>query len=100
VLRSTPSALANLVRRLGRQSPNAQYRRRLHPAVLNRAILDEVVVVTGEEAFAAARLLARSEGIVAGVSSGAAVHAALKIASRSNMAGKTIVILLADTGER
>jgi cysteine synthase A len=70
------------------------------PAVLNRNILDEVVAVSDEEAFAAARRLARSEGIVAGVSAGAAVHAALKIASRPDMAGKTIVVLLADTGER
>lgn len=70
------------------------------PEVLNRAILDEVVAVTDEEAFNCARRLAREEGILAGVSSGAALHAALAIASRDDAAGKMIVVLLADTGER
>lgn len=70
------------------------------PEVLNRSILDEIIVVTDEEAFACTRLLGRREGIVAGVSSGAAVHAALAIASRKDAAGKTIVVLLPDTGER
>ncbi len=70
------------------------------PAVLNRAILDEVMAVTDDEALNCARRLARQEGIVAGVSSGAALHAALTIASRRDMAGKMIVVLLADTGER
>lgn len=70
------------------------------PAVLNRSILDEVVTVTDEEAFACARRLAREEGIVAGVSSGAALHAALAIAAREEAEGKAIVVILADTGER
>lgn len=70
------------------------------PAVLNRAILDEVIVVTDEEAFACAKRLAREEGIVAGVSSGAAAHAALALAARPEFADKSIVVLLADTGER
>jgi cysteine synthase A len=70
------------------------------PEVLNRSILDEIIAVTDEEAFAGARRLAREEGILAGVSSGAAVHAALMIASRKEVAGKMIVVLLADTGER
>jgi len=70
------------------------------PEVLNRAILDEVIPVTDEEAFQCARRLAREEGIVAGVSAGAAVHAALGIAARKETAGKTVVVLLADTGER
>jgi cysteine synthase A len=70
------------------------------PEVLNRAILDEVVVVTDEEAFHCTRRLGREEGIVAGVSSGAAVHAALAMASRDDAAGKLIVVLLPDTGER
>lgn len=70
------------------------------PEILNRAILDEVVTVTDEEAFATARRLALEEGIVAGVSSGAAVHAALRIASRPESAGKWIVVILPDTGER
>lgn len=70
------------------------------PAVLNRAVLDEVVVVTDEEAFARAKELARTEGIVAGVSSGAAIEAALRLGARPELAGRTIVVLLADTGER
>jgi cysteine synthase len=70
------------------------------PDVLNRAILDEVVAVTDEDAFACARRLALEEGIIAGVSSGAAVHAALDIAGRKENAEKIIVVILADTGER
>ncbi len=70
------------------------------PEVLNRTILDEVIVVTDEEAFTCARTLAKEEGIVAGVSSGAALHAALKVAARVEAAGKMIVVLLPDTGER
>ncbi len=70
------------------------------PEVLNRSILDEVIAVTDEEAFTCTRRLAREEGIMAGVSSGAAVHAALTVASRKDAIGKMIVVLLADTGER
>jgi cysteine synthase len=70
------------------------------PSVMNRDIIDEVIVVTDEEAFECSRTLARREGIVAGVSSGAALHAALKIAEREQSAGKMIVVLLADTAER
>lgn len=70
------------------------------PDVLNRSILDEIIVATDEEAFGCARRLAREEGILAGVSSGAALHAALAVASRRDAAGKMIVVLLADTGER
>ena len=70
------------------------------PEVLNRAILDEVMVVTDEEAFSCARRLAREEGVIAGVSSGAALHAALRVAARAEAADKMIVVLLADTGER
>jgi cysteine synthase A len=70
------------------------------PPVLNRSILDEVFAVTDDQAFAAARRLARTEGIVAGVSSGAALHAALTIAARPESAGQRIVVLLPDTGER
>jgi cysteine synthase A len=70
------------------------------PQVLNRAILDEVIAVTDDEAFAATRRLAKVEGIVAGVSSGAALHAALTVAKRAESAGKSIVVILPDTGER
>ncbi len=70
------------------------------PEVLNRSILDEVIAVTDEEAFGCTRRLAREEGILAGVSSGAALHAALAVASRTSAAGRMIVVLLPDTGER
>jgi cysteine synthase A len=70
------------------------------PDVLNRALLDEVIAVTDDDAFATARRLARVEGIMAGISSGAALHAALAVASRDDAAGKTIVVLLPDSAER
>lgn len=70
------------------------------PEVLNRTILDEVIVVSDEDAFASSRRLAQEEGILAGISSGAALHAALFVASRTEAAGKIVVVLLADTAER
>lgn len=70
------------------------------PEVLNRALIDEVIAVSDDDAFAAARRLAREEGILAGVSSGAALHAALAVAARDDAAGAMIVVILADTGER
>jgi cysteine synthase A len=70
------------------------------PEVLNRSLLDEVIAVTEEEAIGCARRLAREEGIVAGISSGAALFAALAVAARNELAGKMIVVLLPDTGER
>jgi cysteine synthase A len=70
------------------------------PEVLNRSIIDEIVVVTDDQAFDCARRVAREEGIVAGVSSGAALFAALNVASRADSEGKMIVVILADTGER
>jgi cysteine synthase A len=70
------------------------------PSVLNRGIIDEVQVVTDQEAIAGAQDLARRAGILAGVSSGAALCAALRIAQRPTMSAKLIVVLLADTGER
>ena len=70
------------------------------PQVLNRAIIDEVIAVGDDDAFATARELARSEGILCGISSGAAAWAARQIARRPGQAGRTIVVILPDTGER
>ena len=70
------------------------------PAVLDVDIMDEVVTVTEAEAYAAGRMLARKEGILTGISSGAALHAAISVASRSENTGKTVVVLLPDTGDR
>ncbi len=70
------------------------------PAVLDTQIYDEILPVTEEEAYAAARELGRKEGILVGISSGAALHAALKLAQRPENQSKTIVALLPDTGER
>ena len=70
------------------------------PGTLDLGVVDEVVAVTGDEAYAAARELARTEGVLAGVSSGAAAHAARILAQRPDMRGKTIAVVLPDTGER
>ena len=70
------------------------------PAVLDTGVYDAVVTVQNEEAYEAGRLLGRSEGVLAGISSGAALHAALQLAAREENAGKTIVALLPDTGDR
>ena len=70
------------------------------PKVLNREIIDEVMTVSDDDAFAAARELARSEGILCGISSGAAAWAAREIARRPGQEGRTIVVILPDTGER
>ncbi|MCL2655025.1 MAG: cysteine synthase A [Coriobacteriia bacterium] len=70
------------------------------PEVLDRAIYDEIVLATDADAFATARLLAKSEGVLVGISSGAALWAATQVAQRAEAAGKTIVVVLPDTGER
>ena len=70
------------------------------PQVLDRTVYDEVCPVTEAQAYEAARLLARKEGILAGISSGAALHAAMALANREENADKTLVVLLPDTGER
>lgn len=70
------------------------------PANYHPEVVDEIVRVTDDEAIAAARMLAAREGLLVGISSGAAFHAALMLARREEYAGKTIVALLPDTGER
>ena len=70
------------------------------PAVLDTGVYDEVIPVTEEEAFAAGRLLGRTEGLLAGISAGAALHAALSVARRPENEGKTVVVLLPDAGDR
>lgn len=70
------------------------------PEVLNTEIYDEIITVTSEEAFEASRSLAKREGVLVGISSGAALHAALILAKREENTGKNIVVLLPDTGDR
>jgi cysteine synthase A len=70
------------------------------PEVLNRKVIDEVIAVTEDAAFAAARRLAREEGLLTGISSGAALSAALDVAARPQFRGKLVVVMLPDTGER
>ena len=70
------------------------------PDNLDRSLIDEVFLVTEEQAFAAARTLARCEGVLAGISSGAALHAAIEIAKRPGSKGKVLAVILPDTGER
>jgi cysteine synthase A len=70
------------------------------PEVFNPAVVDEIIQVKTEEAFESARQLAKKEGLLAGISSGAAASAAARVAARPENAGKTIVVLLPDSGER
>jgi cysteine synthase A len=70
------------------------------PDVLNTKILDEIIKVKNEEAFAASRKVAKTEGLLVGISSGAAIHAATVLAQRPENKGKNIVVILPDTGER
>lgn len=70
------------------------------PEVLNREVIDEIVTVTEEQAYSASRMLAKKEGVLVGISSGAAAYAAFEIAKRPENSGKTIVVLLPDTGDR
>ncbi len=70
------------------------------PDVLQKELLDEIVRVTSDDAFATARRMAKDEGILTGISGGAATWAALQLAGRKDYAGKTIVVMLPDTGER
>lgn len=70
------------------------------PEVLDTAVYDEVIPVSSEDAFAAGRLVGRKEGVLVGISSGAALHAAIELAERPENGGKTIVALFPDTGDR
>ena len=70
------------------------------PAVLNTGVYDEIITVENEDAFSAGKRIGKSEGVLVGISSGAAVWAAVELAKREENTGKTIVVLLPDTGDR
>lgn len=70
------------------------------PEVLNTSIYDEIIKIENEDAFAAGKLIAKSEGVLVGISSGAALHAAIQVAKRPENKGKTIVAILPDNGDR
>ena len=70
------------------------------PEVLDQSLLDDVVTVSNDDAFETARKMAKLEGILCGISSGAAVWAAIEVAKRSEFAAKTIVVIIPSTGER
>ena len=70
------------------------------PEVLNTSVYDEIIPVSNEDAFATGKLIGKQEGVLVGISSGAAVHAAIELAKRPESKGKTIVVLLPDTGDR
>ena len=70
------------------------------PSILDRSVIDEIITVTEEEAYAAGRLMAGKEGVLVGITSGAALHAAAAVGSRAENKGKNIVAFLPDTGER
>ena len=70
------------------------------PDVLDTKIYDEIITVSNEDAFETSRLICKNEGVLVGISSGAAVYAALELAKRSENEGKTIVVLLPDMGDR
>lgn len=70
------------------------------PGVMNLDIVDEIIKVENDDAFEASRSVAKTDGVLAGISSGAAIHAATELAKRAENKGKNIVVLLPDTGER
>lgn len=70
------------------------------PEVLDTAVYDEIIPVEDDEAFRAGRLIGKKEGVLVGISSGAALHAAIELAKREENKGKTIVVILPDTGDR
>ena len=70
------------------------------PDVLDTSVYDEIITVTNDDAFKAGRLVGHSEGVLVGISSGAALWAAIQLAKRPEAAGKNIVVLFPDTGDR
>ena len=70
------------------------------PEILNTKVYDEIIPIENDDAFATGKLIGKKEGILVGISSGAAVHAAVELAKRPENAGKNIVVLLPDTGDR
>ena len=70
------------------------------PEILNTGVYDEVLTITNEDAYAGGRLIGRKEGVLVGISSGAALMAALEVAKREENEGKTIVVILPDSGDR
>lgn len=70
------------------------------PSILDTSVYDEIITVSDDDAYTAGRMIARKEGLLVGISSGAALHAAIELAARKENAGKTVVALLTDTGER
>jgi cysteine synthase A len=70
------------------------------PETLDRELIDEICLVSEADAFATCRRIAREEGLLVGISSGAAAHAALELAARAENAGKVVVCVFADTGQR
>ena len=70
------------------------------PSILNREVIDETIAVDDEDALATARTCTRREGVLAGISAGAALHAAMEVGSRADFRGKRIVVVLPDSGER
>jgi cysteine synthase len=70
------------------------------PEVLDRSVIDEVIAVDDEDALETARLLARKEGILSGISAGASVRAALDLAGRTELEGRRVVTVIPDSGER
>lgn len=70
------------------------------PDILNTNVYDEIIPVTNEDAYAGGRMIGKKEGILVGISSGAALHAAIEVAKREEHAGKTIVVILPDSGDR
>ena len=70
------------------------------PEVLDRSVIDEVIGVSDEDALRTARESAQREGLLVGISAGAAIHAALEVAGREGMAGKRVVVVVPDSGER